>query len=601
MCRFPAWISERGRADLPPARALADTPGMACGALEHPRGAIAPVAAVYSRGARWQRARRWTRLPGPSWPPFDPLDHPFPSRRVTVFARNGMVATSQPLAAAAGLRALLRGGNAVDAAVAAAAALTVVEPTSNGIGGDAFALICHGGALFGLNASGPAPAALSRQALTAQGLRAIPARGWIPVTVPGAPAAWAQMADRFGRLPLTSLLEPAVAYAEEGYPLSPVLAHYWEAAVRAYRRAADPGLEPWFATFAPLGRAPRAGEIWRAPGHARTLRAIAESRARAFYQGELAERMDQASRAGGGFLRASDLAAFQPEWVSPVSIPYGGHEVWELPPNGQGLVALMALRILSGWDLASLAPAASLHLQLEAIKLAFADGQAAITDPRAMAVAPAELLSGAYAEERRRAIGTTAGLPTPGNPPRGDTVYVATADSAGTMVSYIQSNYMGFGSGMVVPDTGISLQNRGHTFSLDPADANCLEPGKRTYHTLMPGFLTRGGVPVGPFGVMGGFMQPQGHVQVVVHTLNYGRNPQACLDAPRWQWLAGRQIALEDFPEAVVADLRARGHDVTAPRDPASFGRGEIIWRDPESGVLAGASEPRTDGTVAAF
>ena len=520
---------------------------------------------------------------------------------MTVFARQGMVATSQPLAAAAGLSVLLRGGNAVDAAVAAAAALTVVEPTSNGIGGDAFAIVWHGGALHGLNASGPAPAAVSREALVAQGLREMPARGWIPVTVPGAPAAWAQLADRFGRLPLTDTLAPAVAYAERGYPLSPVLARYWGAAFRAYRRASDPLLDPWFATFAPEGRAPRAGELWRSPGHARTLQAIAETRAAAFYQGEIAERIDAWSRAHDGFLRAGDLAAFSPEWVQPVSVPYRGHEVWELPPNGQGMVALMALRILAGWDLAALAPAEALHVQLEATKLAFADGRRYITDPRQMEVRVADLLSSAYAEERRGSIGHTAALPEPGRPPSGGTVYLATADGDGNMVSYIQSNYMGFGSGVVVPETGISLQNRGHTFSLDPAAVNRLEPGKRTYHTIIPGFLTRQGAPVGPFGVMGGFMQPQGHVQVAVHTLDYGRNPQAALDAPRWQWLEGRSVAVEDFPADVLADLRARGHDITAGADPGSFGRGQIIWRDPESGVLAGGTEPRTDGTIAAY
>jgi gamma-glutamyltranspeptidase/glutathione hydrolase len=396
-------------------------------------------------------------------------------------------------------------------------------------------------------------------------------------------------------------MAPAVDYAEHGYPLSPVLARYWDGAFRAYRRTAEPLLDAWFAAFAPSGRAPRAGEMWRSPGHARTLQSIAESGARSFYTGEIAERIDAASRAAGGFLRAEDLAAFQPEWVTPISVPYRDHEVWELPPNGQGLVALMALNILSGWDLASLPPAESVHLQLEAIKHAFADGRQTITDPRDMRVAVADLLSPAYGEERRRAIGPGAAIPAPGRPAQGGTVYLATADADGTMVSYIQSNYMGFGSGVVIPDTGIGLQNRGHTFSLDPAAANCLEPGKRTYHTIIPGFLTRQGVPVGPFGVMGGFMQPQGHVQVVLHTVDHGRNPQATLDAPRWQWLEGRRIALEAFPDEVVADLEARGHAVGRDADPAAFGRGQIIWRDPVSGVLAGATEPRTDGTVAAF
>ncbi len=520
---------------------------------------------------------------------------------MTVFARNGMVATSQPLAAEAGLGAMRQGGNAVDAAVATAAALTVLEPTSNGIGGDAFAIVWHEGRMYGLNASGPAPGAISREAVAAAGATQMPSLGWTPVTVPGAPAAWAALSQRFGRLPLGEALEFAAAYAEEGYPISPILGRHWAAAFESYRRRlAGPLFAPWFETFAPEGRAPGIGELWRSPAHAATLRSIGATAARALYAGDLAERIDAFSRAYGGFLRKSDLEAFRPEWVSPVSVRYRGYDVWELPPNGQGLVALLALNILSAFDLPAQGSAETLHLQWEAIKLAFADGKNFITDARQMRVRVKDLLSPAYAEERRRLIGPRARQPEPGHPPGGGTVYVATADREGTMVSFIQSNYMGFGSGVVVPGTGISLHNRGHTFSLDPSAANCLAPGKRTYHTIIPGFLTRDGAPVGPFGVMGGFMQPQGHVQVVMNTVDFHLNPQAALDAPRWQWLEGRRVEVEAFPAAVLEELKRRGHQVGTGADASSFGRGQIIWRD-ATGVLVGGTEPRTDGAIAAY
>ena len=533
---------------------------------------------------------------------FDALHHPFPSRRVTVYGRGGMVATSQPLAAEAGLAMLRRGGNAVDAAVAAAAALAIVQPSSNGLGSDAFALLWHQGRLHGLNASGPAPHAADPAALRAVGATEMPRYGWAPVTVPGAPAAWAALNERFGRLPLAQCLEPAEAYAEEGYPVSPVLAGQWAGAFAHYRRVLrGPLFEPWFQTFAPQGRAPRAGELWRCPEAAATLRAIGASGARAFYAGHLADRMDAWSAAHGGWLRRADLEGWHPEWVAPLSVRYRGCEVWELPPNGQGLVALLALNLLEGLECRGHGTAETVHLQLEAIKLAFADGLAFITDPAHMAVRPADLLSPAYAEVRRRAIGPRAQAPAPGKPPAGGTVYLATADGGGTMVSFIQSNYMGFGSGVVVPGTGISLHNRGQTFSLDPSAANALVPGKRTSHTIMPGFLTRGGVPVGPFGVMGGFMQPQGHVQVVMNTLDFGLNPQAALDAPRWQWLHGLRADAEHLAPEVAAELERRGHQIRGGAAPAAFGCGQIIWRDPETGVLAGGTEPRTDGAVVAF
>ncbi|MDT8902354.1 gamma-glutamyltransferase family protein [Anaeroselena agilis] len=534
---------------------------------------------------------------------FDALYYPYPSRRSVVYARNGMVATSQPLAAAAGLAVLRRGGNAIDAAVAAAACLTVVEPTSNGIGGDAFALVWSQGRLYGLNASGPAPAALTIDAVTKRGCREIPPDGWLGVTVPGAPAAWAALAERFGSLTLSEALQPAVEYAEAGYPVSPVCSRLWEQGRRRFAAAGGEEFRPWFDTFAPGGRAPRAGEVWRSPDHGRTLRRIAESGAKDFYRGELAERTVAFAKSSGGYLGADDLAGYSPEWVEPIGVNYRGYGVWEIPPNGHGLVTLLALNILKGFDFDPGAKDAveTYHKQFEAVKLAFADGLAFIADPRKMRVTVAELLSDAYADERRRLIGREALAAAPGSPPRGGTVYLATADAAGNMVSYIQSNYMGFGSGLVVPGTGIALHNRGCNFSLDPDHANCLEPGKKPYHTIIPGFLTKDGRAVGPFGVMGAFVQPQGHLQMVMNTVDFGLNPQAALDAPRWQWTRGKTFEVEhQFPEAVAEALARRGHDIRRSVGNLAMGRGQIIWRD-AAGVLAGGSEPRTDGTVAAW
>jgi len=533
---------------------------------------------------------------------FDPWYYPYPSRRQVVYARRGMVATSQPLAAQAGLHVLRQGGNAIDAAIATAAALTVVEPTSNGIGSDAFALVWTGGKLYGLNASGPAPQALSLEALHRAGLDAIPPYGVVPVTVPGAPAAWAELHRRFGRLPFSTLLEPAIAYAEEGYPVSPVLAHFWARAFDRYCQCLQgEEFRPLFETFAPGGRVPGPGEIWRSPDHARTLRAIAASEAEDFYRGDLAEQIDRFFRRHGGFLRKEDLAAYRPEWVEPIRVEYRGYEVWEMPPNGHGLVALMALNILKGFEFTERDTVETYHRQIEALKLAFADGLRYIADPRSMSVRVEDLLSEDYAGRRREKIRDQALDPVPGRPPGGGTVYLCTADGEGNMVSYIQSNYMGFGSGLVVPGTGIALQNRGHNFSVDPSHDNCVAPGKKPYHTIIPGFLTRGGEPVGPFGVMGGFMQPQGHLQVVMNSIDFHLNPQAALDAPRWQWIQGRQVEVEPgTPRHIVEALARRGHEVRWALDSGGFGRGQIIWRQ-AGGVLAGATEPRTDGQVAAW
>ena len=532
----------------------------------------------------------------------DPLYLPYPSHRVPVYARRGMVATAQPLAAEAGLRILREGGNAVDAAIATAAALTVLEPTSNGIGSDAFAIVWTQGRLHGLNASGPAPMGLTPAVMAERGHTTMPARGLIPITVPGTPAAWAVLVERFGRLSLTEVLTPAIEYATEGYPVSPHVGRSWQAAHRAYRDTLTGSeFRGWFETFAPGGTAPGPGQMWRSPGHARTLRQIAESGARSFYEGEIAERIDRFFRDEGGYLRFDDLKRFEPEWIDPLRVGYRGYEVAELPPNGQGLIALMALQIADGFHFDARDGIETYHRQIEALKLAFSDGLRYIADPKMAAVPVAELLSEAYAAVRRRQIGPRALDPAPGRPPGGGTVYLCTGDGEGNLVSYIQSNYAGFGSGVVVPDTGIALQNRGALFSLDPVHPNCLAPGKRPYHTIIPGFLMKGGQPVGPFGIMGGFMQPQAHLQVISNLLDFGLNPQAALDAPRWQWVEGRRVDLEYGSGQHIAEaLRLLGHDVRWAMGSGGFGRGEIIFRDAE-GVLVGATEPRADGHVAAF
>jgi gamma-glutamyltranspeptidase/glutathione hydrolase len=399
------------------------------------------------------------------------------------------------------------------------------------------------------------------------------------------------------------LFEPAVAYAEEGYPLSLVLAQNWGRATKVYASNTDPEFSGWAATFALEGRAPAVGEIWRSPGHARTLRQIAETQAEDFYQGEIAQAIVDFARGTAGLITADDLARHTSTWVDPISTSYRGYDVWEIPPNGQGLAALIALNILEDLPIGELPrdSAKSYHFQIEAMKLAFADAQRYIADPERVSVPTEGLLSKTYAGERRTLIGDRALDPAPGTPHRGGTVYLCAADADGMMVSLIQSNYMGFGSGIVVPETGIALQNRGAGFTLEDGHPNQLEPGKRPFHTIIPGFLTREGQAVGPFGVMGGHMQPQGHAQMIVNTLDYKLNPQASLDAPRWHWVQGREVVLEPgLPDADVQELRERGHQVSIAEERGLFGRGQIIWRLPSGAYVAG-SESRADGYAAGF
>lgn len=542
---------------------------------------------------------------------FDNTTYRYPSRREAVFAGKGMVCTSQPLAAQAGLEILKAGGNAVDAAVATAAAMTVLEPTSNGLGSDAFALVWleEKKKLLGLNASGCAPRSLTAAMVREMGYAVMPVRGWIPVMVPGAPSAWAELTEKYGNLTLEENLAPAIGYAREGYPVMPTASVLWGEGYQVFDairvQEAPDWVNPWFDHFAPKGHAPRAGEIWKSEEMADTLEKIAVSQAAAFYRGELAEKIDAFSRKTGGYIRKKDMESYWCEWVRPIHINYRGYDVWEIPPNGDGIIALMALNILkqfsfeAGYEARETAE--TCHRQLEAMKMAFADGIRYVSDRRTMTVTEDELLSDAYAAERAARIGENARRPEAGDPRSGGTIYLCTADREGNMVSFIQSNYNGFGSGIVVPGTGISLQNRGCGFSLDEESENCLGPGKKSFHTIIPGFLTKDGEAVGPFGVMGAFMQPQGHVQVMMNLIDFHLNPQEALDAPRWQWIGEKRIQLEpSFPKKTAEELRRKGHEIEYAENSLTFGRGEMILKTAD-GVYCGAAEPRAGGTVAAW
>ena len=529
-------------------------------------------------------------------------NNPYPTVRSPVFARN-VVATSHPLASQAGLRMLLRGGNAVDAAIAAAAALTIVEPVSNGLGSDLFAILWDGERLQGLNASGVAPAAWDPAYFARRHAGRLPMRGWDSVTTPGAVAGWVALSRRFGRLPFADLLAPAIELAERGHGVACIVADKWARQVPLL--ASQPGFAE---AFMPRGRAPTPGERFVFEAAGRTLRAIAESDGESFYRGEIAAMLVSHAAGNGGSMSASDLADYRPEWVEPIEMAFAGHTVHQIPPNGQGIAALMALGMLEHLDAGRLPvdSVESQHLQIEAMKLAFADTYRWVADPRAMTgVSAADLLSDAYLRERARLIvpGRAQDF-THGTPPSGGTVYLTAADESGRMVSLIQSNYMGFGSGVVVPGTGVSLQNRGQGFTLDAAHPNVVGGGKRPFHTIIPGFLCQDGRPRMSFGVMGGNLQPQGHVQTLMRLLRHGQQPQAACDAPRWKVATGRTIDFEPtMAPALVAGLRHLGHEAEATQDPyMDFGSGQFIWRlgDADDGYVA-ASDSRRDGQAVGF
>ena len=520
---------------------------------------------------------------------------PYASQRMPVLSEN-VVATSQPLAAQAGLRMLAKGGNAVDAALATAITLTVVEPTSNGIGSDAFAIVWDGAGLTGLNASGRSPKALSSDRF--EGMDAMPMLGWDPVTVPGAVSAWAALSRRFGALPFATLFEPAVRYAREGYLVSPITARAWRSAEKRYSDFPSFG-----ETFLPNGRAPRPGELFRCPDQAQTLARIAETEGEAFYRGDLAERIAAYAAETGGLMTTEDLAEHEAEWVAPMGQDYRGQTLHEIPPNGQGLAALVALGMLQYHDIAGLPvdSADSVHLQVEAMKLAFAEAYRHIADPAWMEVPPEALLDAGFLAERAGTIDMTeAHFPESALPTDHGTVYLTAADADGMMVSFIQSNYLGFGSGIVIPGTGISLQDRGACFRVEEGHPNRVEGGKRPFHTIIPGFVTRHRDPVMSFGVMGGPMQPQGHLQMMVRIYDYGQNPQVASDAPRWFVDEAFNLFLEPgFAPEVVTSLRDRGHHVTPNCAPGRFGGAQLIARL-EGGYCAG-TDWRKDGQAVGF
>jgi gamma-glutamyltranspeptidase/glutathione hydrolase len=520
---------------------------------------------------------------------------PYAWPRKPLLAAN-VVSTSQPLAAQAGLRMMLAGGNAVDAILATAITLTLVEPVSNGIGSDAYAIVWDGKKLHGLNASGRSPAGWTPEYFAGQ--KSVPMRGWNSVSVPGCVSAWCELSARFGRLPFAKLFEPAIGYGRDGFLVSPTIAGQWAAQV------AELKVQPGFAeAFLPDGQPPAPGQQFRFPDHAATLEKIAATKGDEFYKGELADRLEAHAEANGAVMKASDLAAHRADWVETLTMDYRGYTLHELPPNGQGIVALIALGILENFDVAShpVDSADSVHLQMEAVKLAFADAQAYVADIDYMPFPPARMLDKAYLASRAKLIDMKKAQPfAAGTPPKGGTVYLTAADASGMMVSMIQSNYMGFGSGVVVPGTGISLQNRGATFVLKQGHPNCVGPNKRPYQTIIPGFVTKGGKPVMSFGVMGGTMQPQGHTQVMVRIADYGQNPQAASDGPRFRWVQGMDVSVEGgFPAATLEALKGRGHRIVTVDDYNQFGCAQMIWKL-DGGYFA-ASDPRRDGQAVGF
>lgn len=534
--------------------------------------------------------------------------NPYPTIRIPVFARN-VVSTSHPLAAQAGLRMLLKGGSAVDAVIAAAAAITLVEPVSCGLGGDAFAIVWDGKTLQGLNASGFAPKAWDidyfkkKYGVDVNGLAKAPKRGVDAITVPGVVAGWAALHERYGKLPFAELMEPAIEIAERGYAVPPVVAQKWAAAVPELKD------QPGFAnTFMPEGRAPKVGERFVFKDVAQTLKRIGASLGRDMYEGEIAEKLVAFIREHGGAHTLEDFRQYRPEWVTPISKNYHGYTLHEIPPNGQGISALQALGMLEHFDIANMKvdSVESQHVQIEAMKLAMADLYRYVADPRSMEVTASQMLDDAYLAERAKLIDMKRATHfAPGIPPSGGTIYLTAADENGMMVSFIQSNYMGFGSGVVVPGTGVSFQNRGVGFSMDPKSSNVVQGHKRPFHTIIPGFLTRDGEPVMSFGVMGGDIQPQGHLQTVIRMVDYHQQPQAACDAPRWK--VNRDFTLDvesTMRTSTIEGLQKLGHSLKAIDDPyMDFGSGQFIWRlskDLNDGYVV-ASDSRRDGQAVGF
>ncbi|WP_300747720.1 gamma-glutamyltransferase family protein [uncultured Brachyspira sp.] len=538
----------------------------------------------------------------------DFYDNRYASKRNAVFGKN-IVATSNILASQAGIEIIKKGGNAVDAAIAAAAALTVVEPASNGIGGDAFAIINFDNKIYAINASGFSPKDLDVKKILSLNLDKMPLYGVIPVTVGGIPASWESLIKKFGRLKLIDVLEPAIRYAENGYAVQPQAALDWKEAYNIYMKASDnlkkEEFKYWFDTFTFNGKTPKLGEIVKLPFHAKTLYDIGKTNAECIYRGEYAERIDSFMKKYGGYLSKEDLSGYYTEFVNPITLNYRGYDIYEIPPNGHGITVLMTLNILSNFDFNDLNETDRVHYQIEALKLAFTDTKKYVSDINYMKTSIDEMLSKKYAEKRASLINKNKALePINHIFSSGDTVYLAASDSFGNMVSYIQSNYTAFGSGIVIPETGIALQNRGANFSLDPSSDNFIAPHKKPYHTIIPAFICRDSKPYGALGIMGAFMQPQGHVQVISNLIDYNLNPQVALDKPRWQWVGSKNIELEyNFDNNLYKELLSLEHNASK-KDYITyfgyFGRGQIIIKN-DNDVYCAGCDGRTDSGIAVY
>lgn len=531
---------------------------------------------------------------------FDYNSYPYPSTRRTIFGKNGMMATSSPYATSAGAKILLEGGNAIDAALAASMTLPVVEPTGNGLGSDMFALIYFEGKLYGINASGRSPKNISIAKLREKGYDRMPYCGVNVINTPGLIGGVMKIYEDFASLSLDKIFEPAISYAEEGYPVTPQIAKLWGESVEKYKGLNREEFDGFFETFTIDGRAPRAGEVFNSPDMARTLREIRDTKGQSFYRGELAKKIAGEVERLGGFLSFDDLKNFEPRYVDPISTNYKGIDIWEIPPNGHGISVLMALNILSEMEIKDREDPKTLHKIIEAIKLSLTDAKTYVADPDKMKIEVERLLSCDYARDRRAKISDRANTPEAFKIKSSDTVYFATADKDGNMVSMIQSNYAGFGSGIVVPGTGITLNNRVENFYFEEGLANSLEGGKLPYHTIIPGFMTKNNEALGAFGIMGAFMQPQAHVQVLMNMIDFNLNPQAALDAPRIMWIDDKKIQVEnDFKPEIIDELKKLDHEVEVVSDFKSMGRGQIILKDKD--VYIGGTEKRTDSNIFSY
>lgn len=570
---------------------------------------------------KWITLLALTVISSPLVQAFDRITGKDFASRSEVIATEAMAATSHPLATQIALDVMKQGGNAIDAAIAANAALGLMEPTGNGIGGDLYAMIwdAKSGKLYGLNASGRSPLGLSYDTLKAEleklGRTDLPPHGMLPISVPGTIDGWFEMHKKFGKLPMPQLLQPTIDYAEKGFPVTELIAYYWDRSVPIL--SPQPG--DFRGTFTINGKAPAKGQIFKNPGLAYTLRTVAKEGRDAFYRGEITRKIDKFMTENGGYLRFADFANHRSDWVEPVGVDYKGYTLWELPPNGQGIAALQMLQILKNFDLAALGynTPESIHLMVEAKKLAFEDRAKFYADMDFYKTPIRKLISEEYGRERAKLIGQRAAQRVDaGNPHlyEGDTIYMTTADKDGNMVSLIQSNYRGMGSGVVVPGLGFVFQDRGQLFSMDKNHANVYEPGKRAFNTIIPAFVTKDNKPLISYGVMGGAMQPQGHVQILVNMVDFGMNLQEAGDAARWQHLGsteptdgqdaylknGGYIEVErGIPFETVRELQKRGHDVRYGL--GGYGGYQAIMKDPINGVWIGASESRKDGQAAGY